>query len=139
MFEIHRHIRTALRMWALHKLYRNFEVEKTSQARGLRLLRGWLSPQQRTQFDAKGYFDVIGCDTGRRYRIRQGTSANVHEIDDRGRLGSGWCFVPVGGLVEGDVMLAQKIALETNELSTLDIANGFPPLIRWGRAAARPF
>ena len=36
-------------------------------------------------------------------------------------------FVPVGYLVAGDVMLAQKIALETNELSALAVANRFSP------------
>jgi hypothetical protein len=36
----------------------------TREARGLKLLREWLSLEQRAEFDAKGYFDVIGCDTG---------------------------------------------------------------------------
>ncbi|MCK1336688.1 hypothetical protein IVB38_11780 [Bradyrhizobium sp. 38] len=91
----------------------------------MRLLRGWLTAQQRAQFDRKGYFEVVGCDTGTRYRIRRGTSANVREIDASGRLGMGWCFVPVGEFVEGDVMLVQKIAFETSELETLAIAKNF--------------
>jgi hypothetical protein len=33
-----------------------------------------------------------------------------------------WCFVPEGNLVAGDVMLAQKIALETNERAALAVA-----------------
>jgi hypothetical protein len=37
----------------------------------------------------------------------------------------GWCFVPRGQLVPGDVMLAQKIALETNETAALAVANRF--------------
>lgn len=136
MLDFRRRFRTSLRMWALRELYRSFLLEKGSQARGLRLLREWLSAEQRDQFNAKGYFDVVGCDTGQRYRIRHGMSANVHEIDAAGRLGMGWCFVPVGGLVEGDVMLAQKIALETDELRTLEVANSFPPF-RWGRPVGR--
>jgi hypothetical protein len=32
------------------------------------------------------------------------------------------CFAPVGALVQGDVMLAQKIALETDEQSALTVA-----------------
>lgn len=134
MFDFRRRLDAGLRMWALHGLYRTFLLEKTSYARGLRLLREWLSPRQRAQFDAYGYFDVVGCDTGKRYRIRNGTSANVYEIDNSGRIGTGWCFVPAGGLVEGDVMLAQKIALETGELDALSVANRFPA-IRLGRAA----
>jgi len=38
----------------------------------------------------------------------------------------GLCFVPMGHLVPGDVMLAQKIALETNEVGALAVANRFP-------------
>ena len=38
----------------------------------------------------------------------------------------GWCFVPNRHLVPGDVMLAQKIALETNERGALAVANKFP-------------
>ncbi|MBI5260379.1 MAG: hypothetical protein HY852_01005 [Bradyrhizobium sp.] len=139
MFGCGRWLDTGLRVRALRALYRTFLLERTSQSRGRRLLREWLPAEQRAQFDAEGYFDVIGCDTGKRYRIRQGTSANVYEIDAAGRCGMGWCFVPAGGLVEGDVMLAQKIALETSELSALAVANSFPPLLRWGRPMARPF
>ena len=71
-------------------------------------------------------FEVIGCDTGKRYRILYGTAANVHELDDDGRPLIGCCFVPIGYLVPGDVMLAQKIALETNERAALAVANRFP-------------
>jgi hypothetical protein len=92
------------------------------EARGLRLLRNWLSSEQRAQFDANRYFDVIGCDSGRRYRIYYGMS-NVHEIDAAGCPKVGRCFLPDGRLVAGDIMLAQKIALETNEFGVLAVAN----------------
>jgi hypothetical protein len=52
---------------------------------------------------------------------------NVHEIDAAGRAKIGWCFVPAGYLVAGDIMLAQKIALETNEFGALAVANSFVP------------
>jgi len=80
---------------------------------------------QRAQFDATKYFDVVGCDTGRRYRIHYGRVTNVHQIDEAGQPVVGWCFVPSGGLVAGDIMLVQKIALETAELATLAVANQF--------------
>ena len=115
------------RLHALRELYRAFLGENTSEARGLRLLRGWLSPEQRAQFDAEKYFDVIGCDSKKRYRIYYGTATNVHEIDDAGRPKLGWCFVPMGYLVSGDVTLSQKIALETDELSALAVAVCFLP------------
>jgi hypothetical protein len=96
------------------------------EARGLKLLHEWLGQVQKDQFDAARYFEVIGCDTGKRYRIHHGTAGNVCELDDNGRPVLGLCFVPAGALVAGDVMLAQKIALETNELTVLAIANKFP-------------
>jgi hypothetical protein len=95
------------------------------KTRGITLLREWLSPMQRAQFDALKSFDVVGCDSGRRYRIHYGRVTNVHEIDDAGQPVTGWCFVPSKHLVAGDVMLAQKIALETNERATLAVANRF--------------
>ncbi|WFU74850.1 hypothetical protein [Bradyrhizobium sp. CB2312] len=123
---------------AVGRLYQAAKAEKTIQARALRLLRSWLSPAQRAEFDSRGYFEVVGGDSGKRYRIRRGISGNVKEIDEYGRLGKGWCFVPLGGLVEGDVMLAQKIALETDEERALGIANTFPGPIRWRLPGNRP-
>jgi hypothetical protein len=55
--------------------------EDIREARGVTLLREWLSPEQQAQFDTDRYFDVIGCDSGKRYRIRYGSATNVHEID----------------------------------------------------------
>ena len=100
-------------------------IKDVREARGISLLREWLSPEQSAQFDASKCFDVVGCDSGRRYRILYGKVTNVHEIDDAGRSVIGWCFVPSGHLAAGDVMLAQKIALETNERATLAVANRF--------------
>jgi hypothetical protein len=95
------------------------------EARGLELLKEWLSPEQLAQYNAKKYFDVTGCDSGRRYRISHGTSMNIHELDGAGSSRVGWCFAPKGYLVAGDVMLAQKIALETDERGALAVANRF--------------
>jgi hypothetical protein len=115
------------RLEALRGLYSRYDVENTPEARGLRLLRTWLSPPQLQQFNAKAHFDVIGSDTGRRYRIHYGTEMNIHELDVEGRLKRGWCFVPQGRLVPGDVMLAQKIALEASEIRALSVAMKFVP------------
>jgi hypothetical protein len=101
------------------------DAQRAREARGLELLRQWLSRGQLAQFDAKGYFDVTGCDSGRRYRIRHGTGMNIYEIDKAGRERTGWCFVPDGCLVAGDVLLAQKIALETDERGALAVAKNF--------------
>jgi hypothetical protein len=112
---------------ALREFCTNYFGENTPEARGLRLLRDWLSAPQREQFDSKGHFDVIGCDTGRRYRIYHAASMNVHELGEGDRLRMGWCFVPHGAWVAGDVMLAQKIALETFESGALSVAKRFVP------------
>ena len=92
----------------------------------MRLMQEWLSPDQRQQFDQFGYFDVVGCISGRLYRIYHNLMPpNVYEMDDVGRRMKALCFAPVGPLVKGDVMLAQKIALETDEKSALAVANIF--------------
>ena len=113
------------RRLALRRLYRLVHSGDTPEARGRHLLRQWLTPDQLAQFDAHGYFDVIGCVSGKTYRIHFGIATNVQELDADGVPGVGWCFVPAGNLVPGDVMLAQKIALETSEHAALAVANRF--------------
>jgi hypothetical protein len=88
-------------------------------------LKEWLSSEQSAQYDANRYFEVIGCHSGKRYRISHGNSMNIHELDGAGHPCVGWCFVPKGYLVAGDVMLAQKIALETDERGALTVAHKF--------------
>ena len=88
----------------------------------MRLLRQWLSPAQRAQFAEKGYFEVVGGDTGKRYRIYAGAATNVCEVDENGRPTLGLCFLPMGDLPIGDVMLSQKIALESSESRALGVA-----------------
>ena len=95
------------------------------EARGLELLKEWLSPEQFAQYEARSYFEVTGCHSGTRYRISRGTSMNIHELNGAGRPLAGWCFAPQGHLVAGDVMLAQKIALESDERGALAVANRF--------------
>jgi hypothetical protein len=48
---------------------------------------------------------------------------NVHQLDDSGKTAAQWCFGPEGMLAVGDVLLAQKIALETMERRALSLAN----------------
>jgi hypothetical protein len=97
------------------------------EVRGIRLLREWLSNEQLVQFNKHSYFEVKGSQSGKRYRIRYGAVTNIHELDQRGHPKAGWCFLPNELLVPGDVMLAQKIALETDELAALAVAKPFPP------------
>jgi hypothetical protein len=69
-----------------------------AEQRAFALLKDWLSPEQLAQYEREGHFEVVGC----------------HSV---------WCFGPLGYLTVGDVMLAQKIALETNENAALQVAN----------------
>ncbi|MDA9506121.1 hypothetical protein XI09_16065 [Bradyrhizobium sp. CCBAU 11386] len=127
MFLSRRRDAGSARFRALRELYRSFIEQNGPDARALRLLREWLSPEQRAQFDADGYFEVIGSHTGRRYRIHHGTVGNVLEVDEKGQPKIGWCFVPERTMLAGDVMLAQKIALETDEAAVLALAHRFSP------------
>jgi hypothetical protein len=102
-----------------------FGASPEDGARGLRLLQENLSPAQREQHGRFGYFDVVGGNTGKRYRIKYGFQLNVALLDDRGRTKAVLCFAPEGNLPAGDVMLAQKLALELSETDTLKIANKF--------------
>ena len=62
--------------------YRSFRSE--TEVRALTLLKGWLSPKQRACYDRFRYFDVIGSDTGTRYRIHYGTQTNIEELSSTG-------------------------------------------------------
>src|SRR6516165_5434006 len=122
-------VRACSRLNAIRELYRNFLnlARSREERRGLRLMQDWLSPAQRQQFERFGYFDVVGCASGTVYRIYHSVTApNVYKINEVGRRKQAVCFAPIGPLVKGDVMLAQKIALETDEQSALAVANIFP-------------
>ena len=97
-----------------------------AEARAIELLIGCLSPAQREQYESSRYFDVVGGDSGKRYRIRHGSQMNVEQLDRNGHRTQSLCFVPEGELPIGDVMLAQKIALERFETEAIRIANRSP-------------
>jgi hypothetical protein len=102
---------------------RGREDHSRSEKKGIALLRSWLTPEQAKQWDSHKRFDVIGSDTGTRYRVKYGAAMNIDELNSDGKVVAQWCFAPHGNLVVGDVMLAQKIALETMELEALRRAN----------------
>jgi len=97
---------------------RRIEAER----RAVALLKQWLSPEQRAQYEHSGWFEVSGSHTGKRYRIRSGRQVNVDELSEHGGRVAVLCFLPEGLLPVGDVMLAQKIALETDEPAALKAA-----------------
>jgi hypothetical protein len=71
-------------------------------------IRSPITGDQRESFDRTKSFVVVGCDTGKRYRISYGVQQHVYEIDQGGSVVTGLCFMPEGYLVAGDVMLSQK-------------------------------
>ena len=94
-----------------------------AEARAIELLTRCLSPAQREQYETRGYFDVVGGESGKRYRIRHGHQLNVEQLDQNGQRNQLLCFMPKGGLPAGDIMLAQKIALELFETEAIRVAN----------------
>jgi hypothetical protein len=96
-----------------------------AQAKGLELLKSWLTPEQLASYEKTKSFEVIGSDTKKRYRIKHGRQMNIEEIDANGKRVRGLCALPEGGVVAGDCVLAQKLALETNEKQFLSVANKF--------------
>lgn len=106
-----------------------------AQTKSLDLLKEWLSPAQRAQYEKDKHFDVTGS-AGGRYMITLGTVSNVLRYGDSGEIVVAClCFRPGGapGQFVGDTMLAQKIVLENDEASTLQAANvndGWPFPIR---------
>jgi hypothetical protein len=103
--------------------YRRPRPRTHAEKRAVALLLSWLTPEQEKQWQARSEFDVIGGDTGRRYRITYRAVMNVHELDPDGQSVKHGCFAPEDGLAVGEVLLAQKIALETMETKALTIAN----------------
>ena len=104
-------------------------VNRRSMARqrGLELLKANLTPDQLNQFLATRRFDVVGGVSGRTYRIRMAAGPmHVEELDQLGQCVRRLCFFPKGRLVDGDIILAQKVALEAFEVEALVIANKFP-------------
>lgn len=88
------------------------------------LLEKALTPEQRRDLFARGCFYVKGKRFT--YRIREGHAANVDALDANGRAISRFCAHPVGRLPVYDVMLAQKLWIETDENMFLKKATPYP-------------
>lgn len=110
-----------------------------AEAKARKLLLEWLSPVQCKQYSLRGNeFEVVGNVSGRRYLIRYGNNANVERLDQDGVADARYCFVPRGALAVSDVMLAQKIALETDETNAIASANVWYPDGSAGAAGGAP-
>jgi hypothetical protein len=93
-------------------------------AKARTLLERALTPEQRRDLLARSYFYVKGKRFT--YRIREGHAANVDALDSMGRVISRFCAHPLGRVPVYDVMLAQKLWLETDENMFLKKASAYP-------------
>ena len=101
--------------------------DPAAEAKSVDLLKEWLSPEQLAEFERSGTFEVAG-QSGARYRIADPARPyNVHRLGPDGGVLVQHCFLPHGATAKGDVMLAQKIGLETQERHVLAIANDREP------------
>jgi hypothetical protein len=110
----------------LRERERYLESQQLS-ARASERVRQWLmkhlSPEQLNDFSCTCAFNVRGGSTGTLYRITYGCSMNIIITDANGLANRRICFAPQGDLSTYDIMLAQKISLESDETATLRIAN----------------
>lgn len=113
--------------------------QSSAEKRSLRVLKENLSPRQREQYETLGYFDVVGSKTARRYRIHHGCQLNIEQLDASGKRVRLLCFKPTALAAVGDIMLAQKLALELFEEDAIRVSERFfapPPCRHYIRGAS---
>jgi len=92
---------------------------RQAKQRAEALLLAWLTPGQRAQYQARGWFEVLTA-AGHRYRVRPG---GVVRLDVRG---SAYCIEATTPVPIADEMLANKLLLETDERCFLATAHRYP-------------
>ena len=111
-----------LRAQAKLRLKEQARVRKRAAA----LLDEHLTSSQRLELQTRGYFTVHTFDTFgvvKTYRIRRGRHKNVDRVDAAGHVLETYCIHPRISCPEEDTMLAQKLMLECQEETFLDVAN----------------
>lgn len=94
----------------------------TAEEKAYKLLLKHLSCSQKKMEKEKGYFEVVGNDTGKKYYIGRFCSYNVRMV---GGIRAYCFYVHKGGqpVTASDQRLAQKILLENDEYRVMDFAN----------------
>lgn len=105
------------------ELIRNKGEANRPSRRARALLREHLSPVQRATYQAAGWFDVYPEGSPNRYRITNRDTYNIWVFANHGYPEARLCFYPEGRLPVGDVLVSQKLALETREDEVLNLAN----------------
>lgn len=93
--------------------------------RATELLLALLNEHQREQYEARHSFEVVGSH-GTRYRINRGTAGNVEWLTPDGVVGGQMCAHPTmrgNWLPEPDVHIGQMLALQTDEVAFVQLAN----------------
>lgn len=98
--------------------------DQAADAKARVLLERALTPQQRRDLFARRYFYVKGKKFT--YRIREAHSGNVDALDSSGLVISRYCAHPLGRVPVYDIMLAQKLWIETDEEMFLKEASPYP-------------
>ncbi len=111
------------RYWVMADAARAIERKKDHKAykRAARLLHGCLTPKQRREWHKKNHIHVIGQD-GQLYRIEARSHQNVFLIED-GVPAIQFCVVSQQKMPVPDLMLAQKLLLESNIEHFMKLAN----------------
>jgi len=110
-------------LWKKQELERQAK-EALAKQNAERLLLAHLSEEQREQLKRERAF-TLHLPSGRKYRIGRGTHGNVQLLDESGQPIRRYCAQPPGVPVD-DAVLAQKLALETDEEGFLRVANMTP-------------
>lgn len=94
--------------------------EIAAKDKAITLLKSCLTRQQIEEYEQKKHFHLhVG---GKVYRIEQGSHGNVKLVDKDGKVKRSFCVQP-RGIPDGDVMLAQKLMLETDEKGFYERSN----------------
>jgi hypothetical protein len=93
------------------------------------LLLRHLTPNQREDYEWDKRF-TVKTKRGHRYVIGQARCQNVLRVNKRGKPMRVYCVTVHGGVPMGDVLLAQKLMLESDEDHFLKVARQWP--VRFG-------
>ena len=114
----------------LRQLYRSFVSENSPEAKGRTLLRQWLTAAQRRQFEEQGYFGLSAARLGGGNECNTGLLPTCGKPISKDVADHSCASLPRVIWVPGDVLLAQNISLETDELAALAVANRLAPVVR---------
>lgn len=111
------------------------ESRAEAEERAKRLLLSCLTPEQRAMFEKHAGFRVVS-NLGNVFELRSERIHNVRRLDAECRPIEEWCVTPNGRIPVHDVLLAQKVMLETDELGLRARANVWSlpsrQMVQWG-------